>query len=330
MPYFMRHMKYGIWRYIICRRNRRYEAMKWNRLGAGLLLALCFYGAAAAQELKWESIKYRAIEDIVYGQKDGMGLTMDVLIPETKPKNIGVIFIVSGSWKSSKSATLEEEEKERKQHWAQGLLNGGYTLFLVRHGSAPRFFIPEMIPEIRRAIRFIRYHAKDYGVDPNRIGISGASSGGHLALMAALTADDGKADAKDPVERVSSRAQAIVAWFSPSDLINYGSEGGYKNLEKLRPTVFQEAFGKITDLESQLKSISPINFVTRDAPPLLMIHGDADRLCPVQQSQVLKAKYEETKRPVKLTVVAGAPHKYWLGIEKNYLAIWEWFDQYLK
>src|SRR5215510_9116601 len=220
--------------------------MKSHRLGAGLLLALCFYGAAAAQELKWESVKYRAIEDVVYGQKDGMGLTMDVLIPETKPKNIGVIFIVSGSWKSSKSATIEEEEKERKQHWAQGLLNGGYTLFLVRHSSSPRYFIPEMIPEIRRAIRFVRFHAKDYGVDPNHIGLSGASSGGQMALMAALTADDGRADAKDPVDRVSSRAQAVVAWFSPSDMINFGGEAGYKDAPKLRPSIFQEMFGKVT------------------------------------------------------------------------------------
>ncbi|HZF40714.1 MAG TPA: alpha/beta hydrolase [Blastocatellia bacterium] len=304
--------------------------MKWHRLGATLSLALCFYAGAAAQDLKWESVKYRTIEDIVYGQRDGMGLTMDALIPETKPKNIGVIFIVSASWKSIKNTTPEEEERQRRQHWAQGLLNGGYTLFLVRHSSAPRYFVPEMIPEIRRAIRFIRFHAKDYGVDPNHIGLSGASSGGHLALMAAFTADDGKADAKDPVERVSSRAQAVVAWFSPSDLFNFGGEAGYQNFAKLRPTIFQEMFGKVTDLESQLKSISPINFVTENAPPLLLIHGDADKLVPVQQSQALKAKCEELKRPVKLIVQPGAPHVYWLGIEKNYPAIWEWFDQYLK
>jgi len=304
--------------------------MKWHRLGAALSLALCIFGVAAAQDLKWESVKYRVIEDIVYGQKDGMGLTMDALIPETKPKNIGVIFIVSASWKSTKNATLEEEEKRRRQHWAQGMLNGGYTLFLVRHSSSPRYFIPEMIPEIRRAVRFIRFHAKDYGVDPSRIAISGASSGGHLALMAALTADDGKADAKDPVERVSSRAQAVVAWFAPSDLINFGGEAGYKDAPKLRPMIFQEMFGKVTDLESQLKSISPINFVTENAPPLLMFHGDADKLVPVQQSQALKARYEELKRPVKLIVQPNAPHTYWLGIEKNYPAIWEWFDRHLK
>jgi acetyl esterase/lipase len=295
-----------------------------------LLAALCFVGVAPAQALKWESVKYRSIEDVVYGQKDGMGLTMDVLIPETKPKNIGVIFIVSGSWRSRKNTVHEDEERQRKQHWAQGPLNGGYTLFLVRHGSSPRYFVPEMITDIRRAIRFIRLHAKDYGIDPNRIGISGASSGGHLALMAALTADDGKADAKDPVERASSRVQAVVAWFPPTDLTNFGGEAGYKNAEKIRPTLFQEMFGKVTDLESQLKSISPINFVKQDAPPLLLIHGDADKTVPLQQSQILKAKYEESKRPVQLIIQPGGPHTFWLGIERHYPAIWEWFDRYLK
>src|SRR5262249_17138536 len=278
--------------------------MKQYLLGISLSLALGLIGAAPAQAQSVinTALKYRAIEDVVYGQKDGMGLTMDVLIPETKPKNIGVIFIVSASWKSKKNAIHEDEEKQRRQHWAQGLLSGGYTLFLVRHSSSPRYYIPEMIPDIRRAVRFVRLHAKEYGVDPNHIGISGASSGGHLALMAALTADDGKADAKDPVERMSSRVQAIVAWFPPTDLINFGSESGYKTAGKLRPTLFQEMFGTVTDLESQLKSISPINFVTQSAPPLLLIHGDADKLAPVQQSKVLKAKYEELNRPVQLII----------------------------
>jgi acetyl esterase/lipase len=304
--------------------------MKQYWRGVSLLLALCFIGIALAQDLKWESVKYRAIEDVVYGQKDGMGLTMDALIPETKPKNIGVIFIVSGSWRSRKNTVQEDEERQRRQHWAQGPLNGGYTLFLVRHGSSPRYFVPEMILDIRRAVRFVRLHAKDYGIDPNRIAISGASSGGHLALMAALTADEGKPDAKDPVERVSSRVQAVVAWFPPTDMLNWGAENGYKAIETFRPKLFTDMFGKITDLESQLKAISPVNFADQNAPPLFLIHGDADKTVPLQQSQILKAKYEEMKRPVKLTVQPDGPHTHWPGIEQNYPAIWEWFDKYLK
>ena len=295
-----------------------------------LFLALSFISVAKADDFKLEPIKYRSIEDVVYGHKDGLALTLDVLIPETKPKNVGVILIVSGSWKSKKSDVPSEEALLRGQHWAQGLLNGGFTLFLVRHGSTPRYPVPEMIGDIKRSVRFVRLHAKEYGVDPGRLGIVGGSSGGHLALMAALTADDGKPDAKDPIEKTSSRVQAIMAWFPPVDFINWGGENGYKMVEKVRPTLFQEMFGKVTELEIQLKSVSPIYHLTAEAPPLFLVHGDADKTVPVQQSQILKTKYEELKRPVQLVIQPGGPHTYWPGIEKNYPAIWEWFDRYLK
>ena len=149
-------------------------------------------------------------------------------------------------------------------------------------------------------------------------------------MMAAFTADDGKPDAKDSVEKISSRVQAIMAWFPPVDFVNWGGENGYKIVEKIRPTLFQDMFGKITDLETQLKSVSPIFHLTAEAPPLILVHGDADKTVPVQQSQILKAKYDELKRPVQLTIQPGGPHTYWPGIEKNYPAIWEWFDRYLK
>lgn len=304
--------------------------MKHKFLACSLLLALSFLSIAKADDFKLEPVKCRTVEDVVYGHKDGLAMTLDVMIPETRSKNIGVILIVSGSWKSKKSDISAEETLLRGQHGAQGLLNGGFTIFLVRHGSTPRYPVPDMIGDIKRSVRFIRLHAKEYNIDPNHLGIVGGSSGGHLALMTALTADEGKADAKDPVERISSRVQAIMAWFPPVDFINWGGENGYKMVEKVRPTLFPDMFGKITDLESQLKSVSPIYHTTESAPPLFMIHGDADKTVPLQQSQILKAKYEELKRPVHLTIQPGGPHTYWPGIEKNYPAIWEWFDRYLK
>jgi dipeptidyl aminopeptidase/acylaminoacyl peptidase len=124
--------------------------------------------------------------------------------------------------------------------------------------------------------------------------------------------------------------QAVVAWFPPTDMLNWGAENGYKAIETFRPKLFTDMFGKITDLESQLKAISPVNFADQNAPPLFLIHGDADKTVPLQQSQILKAKYEEMKRPVKLTVQPDGPHTHWPGIEQNYPAIWEWFDKYLK
>ncbi len=275
-------------------------------------------------------ISYHAIEDIVYGQKDGMGLTLDVLTPEKNAKGIGLVLVSSGSWKSGKSNVFADEERKRTDHWVQGLLQGGYTLFVVRHGSAPRYFVPEMIEDVRRAVRFVRLNAKKYNVDPAHLGITSGSSGAHLSLMVALTGDDGKPDSKDPLERISSRLQAVVAWFPPTDLLNWGADNGYKLIEGIRPGFFQQIFGKVTDLETQIKAISPIYHLTKDDPPLLLIHGDADKTVPVQQSKILKAKYDELGLPVELVIKEGGGHTYWPGILDNYPAVWNWFDKYLK
>ena len=156
----------------------------------------------------------------------------------------------------------------------QGLLSGGYTLFITRHGSGPRYTVPQMIPDIRRAVRFVRLHAAEYNVDPTHLGITSGSSGGHLSLMVGLTGDDGQADSPDPVERVSSRLQAVVAWFPPTDLIVWGRAEVYKTLHKARPEFFAQMFGKTSDadIEEPLKSVSPINSVTADYPRLRLMY----------------------------------------------------------
>jgi acetyl esterase/lipase len=186
-----------------------------------------------------------------------------------------------------------------------------------------------MIADIRRSVRYVRAKAGQFGVDPDRLGITSGSSGGHLALMAATTGDDGQPDAKDEIERASSRLQAVVAWFPPTDLINWGMPDGYQTISKLRPGLLQSFFKEVTDMEGQLKEISPICHVTADDPPLLLIHGDRDLTVPLQQSKVLKDKYEEVGLPVKLIVHKGGGHTTWPGIMDDYPAVWEWFDAHL-
>ena len=229
-------------------------ALKRIFLPAFVCAAIPLSSFAITPAAETKSVPYIAIEDVVYGQKDGMGLSLDVLTPQENAKGIGVVLISSGSWRSHKSNVLAEDDARRQsEHWVQGLLGGGYTLFIARHGSAPRYFVPEMIEDIRRAVRFVRLHAADYHVDPAHLGITSGSSGGHLALMVGLTGDDGRPDAKDPVERQSSRVQAIVAWFPPTDFINWATPDGYKTIEEKRPGFFKGIFGDVTDLPTQLR-----------------------------------------------------------------------------
>jgi acetyl esterase/lipase len=295
-------------------------------LSALLLLASIACPSRAAPE----PVPCKVVDDIVFGHKDGLALTLDVVTPSENAKGLGVVLVSSGSWRSSKSNVKEHNIKRmNEEHWVQGLLKGGYTLFIARHGSGPRYHVPEMVEDIRRAVRFVRLHAAKYGVDPEHLGITSGSSGGHLSLMVGLTGDDGRLDSEDPVERTSSRVQAIVSWFPPTDLVNWRKPGGYTAIVKARPGMFEEMFGKITDIEAQLKSISPIEFVTADDPPLLLLHGDLDFVVPLQQSEVLRDKYQATNLPVKLIVHHRGMHSEWPGIMDDYPAVWAWFDQYL-
>lgn len=293
--------------------------LSWGVAAAGA-------GAARAAEFA----EYEAVEDVVYGHKEGLALTLDVLKPRQNAKGIGLILVSSGSWRSGKSNVMADEERRRQgEHWVQGLLQGGYTLFVARHGSMPRYRLDEIVDDIRRSVRYVRAHAGEYGVDPERLGITSGSSGGHLSLMVGLTGDDGDPESKDEIARHSSRVQAIVAWFPPTDLVNWGSPNGYAAIKLVRPKLFEEMFGEISNLEAQLKTVSPIYYASEDDPPLLLIHGDSDRTVPLQQSEVMRDKYAELGLPVELIVEPGGGHSYWPGIMEDYPAVWTFFDAHL-
>ena len=146
-------------------------------------------------------------------------------------------------------------------------LKRGYTVFAVVHGSQPRFTIPEITQDLNRAVRFIRYHAKDYQIDPDRIGVTGASAGGHLSLMQGTAGDLGDKNAKDPVDQTSSRVQAVGCFFPPTDFLNYGKPGenarGSRHFGGFKPPFdFQDqdpatkVFRPITD-EARITEIAP-------------------------------------------------------------------------
>ena len=132
------------------------------------------------------------IRDLIYTKHDGVALTMDVFKPE-KPNGAGIIKIVSGGWKSNHNGINDG-----------GWPRAGYTTFVVVHGSQPRFQVEEIVADLNRAVRFVRAHAAEYGVDSNKLGVTGSSAGGHLSLMLATRGGPGDANAKDPVDRESS------------------------------------------------------------------------------------------------------------------------------
>ena len=209
--------------------------------------------------------------DVIYGRKFGMALTMDVFTPKTSANNRGVVYVVSGGWYSAREMALPSFYRE--------LTRRGYTVFAVAHGSQPKFTIPEILEDMHRAVRFIRYHAKEYHIDPERLGITGASAGGHLSLMQGVGGKEGNPKASDLVDRESSRVGAVACFFPPTDFLNYGKIGenalGRGILSGFKaPFDFQEldkrrAFVLITDEKKREeigRKISPVYLVSKEAP----------------------------------------------------------------
>jgi acetyl esterase/lipase len=278
---------------------------------------------------------YTRKQDVIYGRKGGVVLTLDVFTPKHSPNGLAVIFAVSGGWFSAHEAINPLFYDE--------LLKRGYTVFAVVHGSQPKYVIPEILQDMDRAVRYIRHNAKEFGIDPDRIGITGASAGGHLSLMQGTAGDLGDPKAKDPVDRESSRVQAVACFFPPTDFLNYG-ENGKDAIGRGTLANFKAAFDvrvmdsktkaleRVTDEEKIIelgRQISPITHVTSDDPPTLIIHGDKDTLVPIQQAQSIIDKFKEVGVPAELVVKNGAGHG-WPNMQKDMTTIADWFDKYLK
>jgi acetyl esterase/lipase len=303
------------------------------RLWTRLLISTLFIGISATLAHAAEP-EYSRTQDVIYGRKFGTALTMDVFRPKTNGNGAAIVWVMSGGWFSSHD-TIPPEMGTR-----------GYTIFAVVHGSQPRFAIPDAVADMNRAVRFIRFHAKDYGIDPERIGITGGSAGGHLSLMQGVKPAPPDEKNADPVERVSARVQAVACLFPPTDFLNYGEPGklawtttlnwlpGAFDFQKQEQAVkgnpFSFHFVPVSDEERLkiAKEVSPIYWITADAPPTLIIHGDADVLVPLEQSRRFIDKLQALKVPAKLIVKPGKGHG-WPDMNPDKEVLLDWFDQHL-
>src|SRR5262245_28807146 len=299
-----------------------------SRYVAPVIALLTLQSIAAAEE------PFIRTEDVIYRRKHGTALTLDVFAPRENCNGAAIALMISRSWRSS-------HDNIRPQ-FATEYVKRGYTVFAVVHGSSPRFTLPEIVEDVQRAVRFVRSRAEQYRIDPDRIGASGGSAGGHLSLMVGMAGTTGDPEAKDPIDRLSSRVQAVACLFPPTDLLNYGATGRslLGNIAPYgvrAPFDFQEydektrAFVLIVDEEKRqeiARQISPVYHVTADDPPTFIMHGDADLLVPLQQSQLIIEKLKEAQVPCELVVKPGGAHP-WPDIAADIPRLADWFDKYL-
>ncbi len=260
------------------------------------------------------------ISDVIYAKHDGVALTMDVFKP-ANPNGAAVVKIISGGWNSNHKGISDGT-------WPKY----GYTTFVVVHGTQPRFHIDEIVTDVQRAVRYIRANAATYGIDPNKIGVTGSSAGGHLSLMLAVKGDNGNPQAADPVDRVSSAVNAVACFYPPTDFLNWAKDGdSNEGVGPLNTRV--PAFGPSIDApEGKAKvgrALSPLTWVSGSQPPIYIVQGDADPLVPHTQALRFQKKSADAGAKCEVVIREGGAHGGWVEMADDTARMAEWFDTQL-
>ncbi len=248
--------------------------------------------------------------DVVYGHKDGMALTYDIVRPKENANGSGILFVVSGGWVSAWAPP------EQIRFFFQPLLDRGFTIYCVRHGSSPRYVIPEIVTDVRKALSHIWEHASEIDVDRNRLGVFGFSAGGHLSLMlGTVGGEETKANGKE-----LPRVRAVAAVFPPTDLNPY--------VEPSNP--LREQFPALKFEPERANDFSPLMQVTSDDSPTLLVHGDRDELVPLWHSEKIHQAFEKNQVESRLVVISGAGHGFDAeGNKRMFDNMVEWFERFL-
>lgn len=268
--------------------------------------ALCLSTASAFAKTPIDGVD--VTPDVVYGHKDGLAMTFDVFRPKENANGVGLLFMVSGGWVSSWT------EPGQIVPLFRHLLDKGYTVFAVRHGSSPRYLVPECVSDVQLALNYIAGHADDLKVDSKRLGVFGFSAGGHLSLMLGTVGGTKKG------EQAGARVAAVVAVFPPTDLAPYVD---FKSPRR-------EQFPALKFEPARADQFSPLKQVSAEDAPTLLVHGDKDELVPLWHSEKIKEAFDEVKVDNKLVVIKGAAHGF-DGEGNKLLAkeMVEWFDSHL-
>lgn len=277
--------------------------------------------------------------EVIYGRRDGMALTMTIIEPK-KPNGKAILSLVSSGFGS------DIQWLATYYSLAIPFVKEGYTVFLTLHSACPRYCITDAFEDSQRAVQYVRYNSGKYKIDPDNIGIMGSSSGGVLALLAGTADDIKKNIAKDSIEMVSSKVQAVAVFYPGTDFLNFGGKGidattlnDWLHREGLsaafqytRFDTLNNSYQIIADTAERKKitaQISPVQLVTSDDAPACIIHGDKDAVVPLQQSLLFKEVMSTHNVPVSLIIKKNGGHGWKNQIADESVFV-DWFNKYLK
>lgn len=270
--------------------------------------------------------------DVVYATVGKEKLTMDILRPKTPGPHPVVVGFHGGAWKYGNKRDLSRPTMDLldftgagPKSQLDGFAEKGYVAVSVGYRFAPEYKFPAQIEDAKTAIRFLRANAKKYDIDPEHVGAFGFSSGGHIVAMLDVTNKEDGFDGPLYPEQ-SSKVNCVVDFFGPTDLVLYTEASGIESAYMV--PLLGTRYAKDPEL---YKKASPLYHVSKDAAPILILHGTLDVIVPIIHSERFYNKLVEAKVPAKIITVRGKGHG-WSGEkaqETRDEAI-KFFDEYLK
>lgn len=254
-----------------------------------------------------------AISGIVYSQvfergRSVRGLKMTLFVPRTKEKKPAVLYFPGGGFTSA------DHEKFLEMRYA--LARAGYAVAACEYRAVPNKF-PALLEDAKVAVRWMRAHASEFGVDADRIGLLGDSAGGYVVQMAGATNGEKNWDVGD-FKEVSSDVQAVVSIYGISDLTTIGEGIGNENVHAsaavteallLNGPAFKDFAGASVNADPQkAKAASPIGHVDGTEPPFLLMHGSGDKVVSPLQSKKMFETLQNKKVEAEYVLVRGAEH----------------------
>lgn len=237
--------------------------------------------------------------DVPYVRNGHERQRLDLYLPKGG-KNLPLIILIHGG-----AFMAGSKEGENPSRW----LKKGYAVASLNYRLSQHAVFPAAVQDCKAAVRWLRAHAAENRIDANRFGVFGASAGGYLATMLGVTGHVTGFDVGDN-PGVSSRVQAVADWFGPTDFLQMDAHRLPEGMVHDAADSPESRFigGPIQQNRDKVRKANPITYVTKDAPPFLIAHGDRDPLVPHHQSEILLAALRKAGVPASLYTVRGGGH----------------------
>ena len=250
----------------------------------------------------------RTEANVVYAMRGGLAMLMDVHYP-SQSNGYGIVFISGSGWHAALSydaTPLKDSGFARR--YVPPLTAGGFTVFVINHRAAPRYRYPMPLEDAQRAVRFVRRNAATFGIDAERIGGVGGSSGGHLISMLGVLDGHGDLGSQDPIERESAKLQAVFARAAPTDLTKVRRRFSSASVSSLMGLRLGRNDPPNTVEHRTFWEASPAAHVSPDDPPFLLVHGTADDRVPYERSTEFAARLRADGIATEVVTVDGGGH----------------------